>query len=262
MEDLPGSRQYYGLGIIYFDNLVLVCGGRKLNHKDANVCLKLNPETETWNEHSVLLNTNKSEVSYFAHVVVGDRLYILGGESSNPSVHSQYLDAGTTTWQPGPFQQETYFRFGCAAAVSDDSFIYISHGYNIPTFLYNSSSNSWQKLPAIPDAKYVNNPACGRVENGILLAFQDNQQKTYSFVFDLTTNSWLEVGTHAIPTGYSPILNVSGRYFKIARSANPVVEEYEPYSETWKFSNQPLLARQSRYKVGTAVPKSLFKDCS
>ena len=260
--DLPGTRQYYGKATIYFDGLVLVCGGRRQHTKDPNVCLKLDPETEIWTEHSILLNSKDSEILYVAHVIVGDRLYLLGGESqSNPSIHSQYLEIGSTTWQEGPeLPAGTYYRYGCAAPDSNDSFILISQGNNPPVFQYQISTDSWHSLPVIP-FQYVYEPACGRVGNGILVAFRD-QQSSHSLVLDVTTQTWSEVGDFVIPSGYTSILDVSGRYFKIGRN-NPVLEEYQPYSKTWQLNMQPLLSGNTKSQVdGATVPKYLFNDCS
>ena len=260
--DLPGTRQYYGKATIYFDGLVLVCGGRRQHTKDPNVCLKLDPETEIWTEHSILLNSKDSEMSYVAHVIVGDRLFLLGGESKiTPSIPLQYLEIGLTTWQAGSdLPKGTNYSFACAAPDSNDSFVFISQGYNLPVFQYQISTDSWHSLPAIP-FKYVNDLTCGRVGNGILVAFRDNKYLTHSLVLDVTTQTWSEVGDFVVPSGYTPILDVSGRYFKIGR--NPVVEEYKPYFETWQLNNQSLLSGNNNNQVvGATVPKYLFNDCS
>jgi len=197
-------------------------------------------------------------------VIVGSRLYLLGGESrSNPSIHSQYLEIGSTTWQEGPeLPAGTYYRYGCAAPDSNNSFILISRGYNHKVFQYQISTDSWHSLPAIPSL-YVYDLTCGRVGNGILVAFRDSQYITHSLVLDVTTQTWSEVGGFVVPSRFTPIVDVSGRYFKIGKS--PVVEEYQPYFETWELNNQSLLGGNINnydYVDGATVPKYLFNDCS
>ena len=260
MKDLPGSHHPIGLATMFFDQEVLVCGGKKKNKDDANICLKLNPETEEWEKHSTLLNSKSSEVLFFAHVVVGKKLFILGGERG--STHSQYLEAGSTTWQKGPeLPKGVPNQYGCAAADSDDSFILISQGSNIPVYRYNVSSDAWATLPNIPNSIYVIRPACGHVKSNILVAFRDNSYNSYSMAFDVNTQTWSETGNYSVMSASTPILDVSGRFFKIGYN-NPIVEEYLPYSRTWKITNQALLnANNNNYGIGTVVPKSKFKNC-
>eukprot|EP00091_Calanus_sinicus_P024102 TRINITY_DN8467_c0_g1_i1.p1 TRINITY_DN8467_c0_g1~~TRINITY_DN8467_c0_g1_i1.p1 ORF type:complete len:201 (-),score=13.83 TRINITY_DN8467_c0_g1_i1:46-648(-) len=200
-------------------------------------------------------------MSYFAHVTVGtDSTYLEENHRNQASIHNT-LKIGSTTWQEGPkLPAGTYYRSGCAAPDSNDSFVYISHGYNRKVYRYQISTDSWHLLPSIPFL-YVYDLTCGRVGNGILVAFRDNQYLKHSLVLDVTEQTWSEVGGFAVPSGLPPLLDVSGRYFKIGKS--PIVEEYQPYSKSWRLNNQSLLSgRNDNYVVGATVPKTLFNDCS
>merc|ERR550519_1104218 len=161
VPDLPLPREGH-ITSLTGDGLLLTCSG----YGDLT-CLSLDPESQSWQEHSVL----DTERYFAASVSLPEGLYILGsGEEGEVSEStSSFLPTGATDWEAGPPLPGPGAGSGCAVAISDYQFLLIGGLPSTKQVVeYDTRTGNWTQWPELAEHRYYH--SCAKLGENIIIA--------------------------------------------------------------------------------------------
>merc|ERR1719369_2768084 len=118
---LPALReQRTDSSLDYVNSKVLLCGG--WGPKASKTCAYFLPESGTWNTSHYSTWSGRAD---HMSVVMGGKLYLLGGDNNQEPYTTEYIEPCTSnTAQPG-IDLATWYSGACAVAITHDTFAMI-----------------------------------------------------------------------------------------------------------------------------------------
>ena len=145
----------------------LICGGYTQNSEGekgqvSRSCLAFNATNHTWTYHSTITSKRSGGAS---GVVLDSGAYILGGVIRNTS---DFLPAGSTTWQEGPQIPGEGAKMSCVVALNSSSFLLIGGADRTQVRQYNEVTRVWSEWPRTQER--MDQHSCLRYNNTIIVA--------------------------------------------------------------------------------------------
>jgi DNA-binding CsgD family transcriptional regulator/N-acetylneuraminic acid mutarotase len=148
--NMPTPR--YGLAVAAYENLIYAIGGAT-RRGPSGVLERYNPGTDAWVE----LATKPTAVSDVQAAVIGGRIYIPGGSTSNKAVTDilEIYDIQENIWVKGARLPEALSAY---ALVSYEGKLYLFGGWDGDKFVdtvyeYEPGLDSWNEKTAMPYAR-------------------------------------------------------------------------------------------------------------
>jgi len=201
LPDLPETRRDGAAAL--FGEQVVTCGGSALFGADKTcLALTLGSWPLQWAPFPDLLHARHD----LGLVVVGGRLYAVGGSVAIGSTHSiEKFDASTEGWQEVG-QMSGYRQDFCTLPWGEDGILvvggYDDFGGKTRTELYNVTSSSWRQLAQLNIGRGMH--ACAAYNGGVLVAggWADNNDPDFpgqevtrtTEWYDPEENVWVETG--------------------------------------------------------------------
>jgi N-acetylneuraminic acid mutarotase len=253
LAPLLEARQEVGVGELL--GRIYVAGGYRANGSSATTVEVYDPATDRWTMAAPL----PQGLNHPAAAVVGERLYVLGGDDGRGAVATNYeYDPRSNSWAvraPMPTA-----RSAPMAAVIGGR-IYVAGGSpdSVGRTLeaYDPATDAWASLPPMPTGR---NHVAGGAIGGQLYVVGGRPPLTLSVleVFDPATNTW---STRApMPTGRSghAAAVLRGCLYVFGGEGNasatngvfPQSELYDPFDNAW---TSLAAMRTPRHGIGAAV---------
>jgi N-acetylneuraminic acid mutarotase len=253
LAPLLEARQEVGVGELL--GRIHVAGGYRANGSSATTVEVYDPATDRWTMAAPL----PQGLNHPAAAVVGERLYVLGGDDGRGAVATNYeYDPRSNSWTvraPMPTARSAPM----AAAIGGR--IYVAGGSpdSVGRTLeaYDPATDAWASLPPMPTGR---NHVAGGAIAGRLYVVGGRPPLTLSVleVFDPATNTWSSRAP--MPTGRSghAAAVVRGCLYVFGGEGNtsaangvfPQSELYDPGTNSW---TSLAAMRTPRHGIGAAV---------
>ena len=282
LPSLPGPRIRYNHVMFATEEpspRIIVCGGWDKDEIKHESCLVLNLENQRWDEITMLGQERRS-----FHAVVSVKnigTYMIGGRMTGRTTN--FLPPGSEQWVAGPANPVNMGRGPCALTITANSFLAI-YGRQIREYQVDTnnptSDDGWEEATKWPQLQIrrVYGLGCSKIKGKVVIAggagFEQITETSSSFgeilrsteVLDLSTRKIEHAENLATPrrTFHIVTITIDGfeRVFALAGyddSYNYVdsVEEFDPYTLTWKPGPASLLVPRGRFGA-LVVPRNLI----
>ena len=255
IEDVTSFNRAIGSTVSVVDNKIYVMGEMDSSGFSSSSFHVYDIEENSWEDKGFDIRSLYNADS----VVVGDKIYLLGGYEDFSLLNSvDVYDTKTGVWEKN--KTTIPDKSGSVKAVSIGNKIYIfgryssSNSKNIQ--VYDTVNDSWELKTTIPD----NVPEYTDIEvvNGKLYCFYMNQYEETQFldVYDPESDSWEDrTMTQTNRSGHSIAVLNDKIYILGGQPDYPQVnitdvEEYDTVADTWRVVTQ---MPNPRYALETAV---------
>jgi len=268
----------------WFDGQVITCGGTN-EDKAWSSCHTFDFDTHTWNFHSSLREKRWASTS----AVLDSGLWLMGSSDLTGRENSEILSPGSTEWVKGPQIMMVGF-LSCTARISKTQFVSMGgHNKGAKRFakMYDSTTDTWVRLPnlnqdriqfmclPIHAVKPGHTPVTGvLVVGGQDLAigggrpcytaeFMDFSQVNWDggADFDVSGLEWKRTGDMVYPHQRGAVVDLGGRYFVMAGLDTKTVEEFDPFTMSWKQGYPDVKFKRDYFPSAISVPAEKFEKC-
>jgi len=268
----------------WLDGQVITCGGT--NEDQAwSTCHTFDLDTHTWNFHSSLREKRWSSSS----CVLDNGLWLIGSSDLTGRENSEILSPGSSTWVEGPVITMVGF-LSCTVAISKTQFVSMGgHNKGAKRFakMYDMTTDTWVLLPKLSQDRiqfmclsiHAVKPGHAPVTGVLVVGGQDHTMDgarpafTAEFMdlsgvtwdgsaeFDVSGLSWKRTGDMANPHQRGAVVDLGGRYFVIAGLDTKTVEEFDPFTLTWKQGFPNVKFKRDYFPSAVSVPADKFDKC-
>ena len=215
----------------------LICGGHRPYHQ---ACIAFNTTSLQWTNHSQLTRQR----TYSSAVVLASGAYVLGGDGEDSQGTSDFLPAGSTTWQPGPSLPAGGVFFGsCLVPLNSGNFLLIGGDPETTQVReYNEITETWRDWPNLGESR-VFHSCLRQSETIIVVGGQSGSSYQATTTLIHLDGSQEAAGNLSTPRSSAAMAVINGR-ITIFGGANEnetalaTAEVFNVLTKTWSISSE------------------------